>query len=144
MDNAVACTIVPAGRIGLAAVDSGSGRGVKVGKPTALVKPRRCCGNVDEVSRHVLSLLAFDRSGIVPRSLHVRNLDDDLVLSLKRRAAENQRSVEAEHRAILAAALKPEPGASFLELAAKVREYTASHPQTATEEVLRLSRAEAR
>lgn len=80
----------------------------------------------------------------MPRSLHVRNLDDDLVLRLKRRAAENQRSVEAEHRAILAAALKPEPNESFLELAAKVRDYTASHPQTPTEEVLRLSRADAR
>lgn len=80
----------------------------------------------------------------MPRSLHVRNLDDDLVLRLKRRAAENQRSVEAEHRAILAAALEPEPGELFLELAAKVRDYTSSHPQTPTEEVLRLSRADAR
>ena len=33
--------------------------------------------------------------------LIVRNLDNDLVVALKRRAAENGRSTEAEHRAIL-------------------------------------------
>ncbi len=33
--------------------------------------------------------------------LIVRNLDDELVLALKRRAARHGRSAEAEHRAIL-------------------------------------------
>ena len=32
------------------------------------------------------------------KNLQVRNLDDDLVLRLKRRAARNGRSTEAEHR----------------------------------------------
>lgn len=38
-------------------------------------------------------------------TLIVRNLDDEIVQALKRRAARNGRSVEAEHRAILEAAL---------------------------------------
>lgn len=37
--------------------------------------------------------------------LIVRNLDDDLVSALKRRAARHGRSAEAEHRAILREAL---------------------------------------
>jgi plasmid stability protein len=40
-------------------------------------------------------------------SLIVRRVEDDLVRRLKERAAANGRSAEAEHRAILAAALKP-------------------------------------
>jgi len=38
-------------------------------------------------------------------SLIVRNLDEELVRKLKQRAARNSRSAEAEHRAILEAAL---------------------------------------
>jgi len=34
-------------------------------------------------------------------NLHVRNLDDDLIARLKRRAARHGRSTEAEHREIL-------------------------------------------
>lgn len=41
-------------------------------------------------------------------TLLVRKLDDDLVARLKRKAKAHGRSVEAEHRAILEAALKPE------------------------------------
>ena len=37
--------------------------------------------------------------------LIVRNLDDDIVVRLKRRAAEHRRSTEAEHREILREAL---------------------------------------
>jgi antitoxin FitA len=40
-------------------------------------------------------------------TLVVRRLDDDLVQRLKARAARHGRSAEAEHRAILEAALKP-------------------------------------
>jgi plasmid stability protein len=40
-------------------------------------------------------------------NLLVRNLDDGLVRCLKRRAEANKRSVQAEHRAILEAALQP-------------------------------------
>lgn len=38
-------------------------------------------------------------------NLIVRNLDDNIVQALKRRAAEHGRSAEAEHRAILESAL---------------------------------------
>lgn len=38
--------------------------------------------------------------------LIVRNVDDDLVLRLKRRAAEHGRSAEEEHRQLLRAALR--------------------------------------
>jgi plasmid stability protein len=34
-------------------------------------------------------------------NLHVRNLDEDLIAGLKRRAARHGRSTEAEHREIL-------------------------------------------
>jgi plasmid stability protein len=40
--------------------------------------------------------------------LIVRNLDDDLVLALKRRASRHGRSAEAEHRVILAEVLAAE------------------------------------
>lgn len=40
-------------------------------------------------------------------NLIVRNLDESLVRKLKRRAAAHSRSAEAEHRAILEAALSP-------------------------------------
>jgi len=39
-------------------------------------------------------------------NLHVRNLDDDLIARLKRRAAWHGRSTEAEHREILRQTLK--------------------------------------
>lgn len=39
-------------------------------------------------------------------TLTVRNLDDDVVRALRIRAAEHGRSAEAEHREILAAALR--------------------------------------
>jgi antitoxin FitA len=40
-------------------------------------------------------------------NLIVRNLDDHVVHALKQRAARHRRSAEAEHRAILEAALAP-------------------------------------
>jgi len=40
-------------------------------------------------------------------NLIVRNLDESLVRKLKQRAAAHSRSAEAEHRAILQAALSP-------------------------------------
>ncbi|MGH7051823.1 MAG: FitA-like ribbon-helix-helix domain-containing protein, partial [Acetobacteraceae bacterium] len=44
----------------------------------------------------------------MPASLSVRNLDDDLIVRLKRRAARHGRSAEAEHREILRQALAGE------------------------------------
>lgn len=44
-------------------------------------------------------------------SLHVRNVDDDIVARLKLRAARNGRSAEAEHREILKTVLDEEMSA---------------------------------
>jgi len=53
--------------------------------------------------------------------LLVRDVPPDIVEALKRRAAEHGRSAEAEHRALLEEALRPER-AGFWERAAKLRE----------------------
>lgn len=78
----------------------------------------------------------------MPASLHVRNLDDELVARLKRRAARHGRSAEAEHREILRQALSQEPDASFDELAAQLRKLTADRAQTPSEDLLREAREE--
>lgn len=54
-------------------------------------------------------------------NLHVRNLDDDLIARLKRRAARHGRSMEAEHREILRQALIRDVEPSFETLAADLR-----------------------
>ena len=74
--------------------------------------------------------------------LVVRNLDEELVLRLKLRAAEHGRSAEAEHREILRQALAAEPRRSFKELAAKVRSMTAGRTHTPSETLLREGRDE--
>ena len=51
-------------------------------------------------------------------NLLVRNVDDDLVRALKERAGANGRSVEAEHREILADALHKPRKLSFAEVLA--------------------------
>jgi len=54
--------------------------------------------------------------------LLVRNIDDDLLRALKQRAGANGRSVEAEHREILAAALIRPRRRSLVELLAAMPE----------------------
>lgn len=75
-------------------------------------------------------------------SLHVRNLDDDVIARLKRRAARHGRSAEAEHREILRQALAVEIEPSFEELAAELRKSTRRHKQTPSELLLREGRDE--
>jgi len=75
-------------------------------------------------------------------SLHVRNLEDELVTRLKQRAAKHGRSAEAEHREILRRALVDDNGKSFWELAAEVRKLTAGTKQTPSEELIREDRDE--
>jgi plasmid stability protein len=81
-------------------------------------------------------------------SLHVRNLDDDLVRKLKIRAAQNGRSAEAEHREILKRALSEgtteERKKAFIEIATKLRAETAGRKHTPSEILQRESRDEAR
>lgn len=76
----------------------------------------------------------------MPANLHVRNLDDELVARLKRRAARHGRSTEAEHREILRQVLAAEIEPSFDELAAKLRKLTKRRKQTPSELLLREAR----
>ncbi len=71
-------------------------------------------------------------------SLNVRDLDDDLIARLKRRAARHGRSAEAEHRETLRQAIEP----SFDELAAELRKLTRGRRQTPAELLLRKGRDE--
>lgn len=78
----------------------------------------------------------------MPRNLHVRNLDDEIVARLKRRAARHGRSMEAEHREILRQALSAENNRSFDQLAAELRKLTRGRKQTPSEVLLREGRDE--
>ena len=75
-------------------------------------------------------------------NLHVRNLDDELIARLKRRAARHGRSAEAEHREILRQALAGEEEASFDKLAAELRKLARGRRQTPSEVLLREGRTE--
>lgn len=80
-------------------------------------------------------------------SLHVRNLDDDIVARLKERAAKNGRSAEAEHREILNAALKWDPAPEidvedWKRRAQEFRESLKGRHHTPSEILLRESRDE--
>jgi plasmid stability protein len=78
----------------------------------------------------------------VAGNLHVRNLDDELIARLKRRAARHGRSAEAEHREILRQALANEAEPSFDQLAADLRKLTRRRKQTPSEILLREGRKE--
>jgi plasmid stability protein len=78
----------------------------------------------------------------MPGNLHVRNLEDDLIVRLKCRAARHGRSAEAEHREILRAALASENTTSFEDLAAQLRKLTKRRSQTPSEQLLREGREE--
>jgi antitoxin FitA len=80
--------------------------------------------------------------GRMAGNLHVRNLDDELITKLKRRAARHGRSAEAEHREILRQALVGEEEPSFDKLAADLRELTKHRQQTPSEFLLREGRDE--
>jgi len=75
-------------------------------------------------------------------NLHVRNLDEDLVAKLKRRAVRHGRSAEAEHREILKQALSEETDASFWDLAERVRALIGERDQTPSEVLQREGRDE--
>jgi antitoxin FitA len=75
-------------------------------------------------------------------NLHVRNLDDDLIARLKRRAARHGRSTEAEHREILRQVLANDEESSFEKLAADLRKLTTRRRQTPSEALLREGREE--
>lgn len=73
----------------------------------------------------------------------LRNLDVQLKEKLRRRAARNQRSMNAELREIVGAALARPQGngrAELKALAAEIRALSADRRQTPSEELLRESR----
>jgi antitoxin FitA len=72
-------------------------------------------------------------------TLLVRELDDELVRLLKQRAKSHARSAEAEHRAILEAALRPR-GESFAARARRLREETRDRPHTDSALLIRAER----
>ncbi len=76
------------------------------------------------------------------RSLHVRNLDDEIIHRLKARAARHGRSAEAEHREILQHALSSEVDPSFADLAARLRAMSAGRTHTPSEQLQHEGRAE--
>lgn len=75
-------------------------------------------------------------------NLHVRNLEDDLIARLKRRAQRHGRSTEAEHREILRQVLASEKEMSFDKLAADLRRLTKRRKQTPSEMLLHEGRKE--
>lgn len=72
-------------------------------------------------------------------TLLVRDLDDSLVGMLKQQARAHGRSSEAEHRAILEAALRP-AGEGFAARARRLQLETAGSPQTDSTELIRADR----
>jgi len=78
----------------------------------------------------------------MPANLHVRNVEDEIIIRLKRRAARRGRSAEAEHREILRQALSCEVEPAFEELAAKLRQMTGGREHTPAEDLLREGRSE--
>jgi plasmid stability protein len=75
-------------------------------------------------------------------SLSVRNLDDDLLARLKRRAARHGRSAEAEVRDILWQILSGEAETEFETIAAELRALTSGRRHTPAEYLVREGRDE--
>lgn len=73
-------------------------------------------------------------------SLHVRNVDDEIIRRLKERAAKHNRSAESEHRAILEAALPETSEKTFDEMAAELRARLAGKHHTPAEILIRADR----
>lgn len=75
-------------------------------------------------------------------SLSIRNVDDELITRLKRRAARHGQSAEAEMRDILRQVLEGEADGDFEQLAADLRRLTATQEQTPAEVLQREGRGE--
>lgn len=76
-------------------------------------------------------------------TLNVRRLDEDVVAKLKRRAAENNRSLEGEARHVLEKSVEddmPERMRAFRAKARKLRELTRGTKQTPSEILIRKDR----
>lgn len=74
-------------------------------------------------------------------SVTIRNLDDEVVAALKRRARANNRSLEAELRVVLDREVRGQTTEDFTALAARIRAMTPKdRPQTDSVELLREDR----
>ena len=74
-------------------------------------------------------------------SVTIRNLDDDVVAALKRRAKANDRSLEAELRVILTRQVRGQTPEELLALADRIAAMTPTdRPQTDSVELLREDR----
>lgn len=78
----------------------------------------------------------------MPVNLHVRNVADDIALALKKRAAENGRSAEAEHRELLTSALSRPSRDDVIRQIDALRASTAGRSHTPSEVLVRESRDE--
>ena len=78
----------------------------------------------------------------MPRSLHLPDLDDELLLRLEQRAARHGRSAEAEVRAILDQALAAPGEQNWKDLAAELRQMTVGRRHTPAEALIRQDRDE--
>ena len=76
----------------------------------------------------------------MPKSIVIRNLDDEVAFKIRLRAARHGRSMEAEVREILKLTALAEPGGDFWERAARLRMATREAVQTPAEALLRESR----
>ena len=94
---------------------------------------------VDWASLNCYHMIAFMEVSM-PQLL-VRDVPQDVVEALKRRAAEHGRSAEAEHRIILEEALRP-GRAGFWERAAALRAATRGRITVPSEDLIRHDRDE--
>jgi plasmid stability protein len=78
----------------------------------------------------------------MPKSMVVRNIDDEVYARLRQRAARHGRSLEAEVRDILKLTAAAESGGDFWDRAARLRESTRARAQTPAELLLREDRDE--
>jgi antitoxin FitA len=75
-------------------------------------------------------------------NIHIRNLDEATVRKLKKRAAANGRSAEAEYRAILTEAARRDDDFDWIKAADEIRAHTVGRPQTPSEVLVRQGRDE--
>lgn len=78
----------------------------------------------------------------MPGVLNVRNVDDELIFRLKRRAARHGRSAEAEHREILKQALASDANADWETMRAEVQRLLSGRNHTPAEILQREGRDE--
>lgn len=99
---------------------------------------------IDHSRNDIISIIPPETECPVP-DIVLRNLDEDLKEKLRQRAARHKRSMNAELREIVRAALtRPQHGspAEFKKLAADIRALSAGRRQTPSEVLLRESRDE--